>query len=221
LLLAAAFAQQCPQSSSTGPTIPSEVRTLEGQLVYHNGIRQWFELKLDKPQCEQPSIQLISEKDDWTTIEVLRGCRVKVTGKLDFAGTGYYSLDVFQAVEQIEPPSSCIRQSPFPDYSKAKPDKSIRHYRVDMYINYSPGDHPVAFRVSSAGKELKPWQAYASYLLTGGFVLYGHCADGFAVNKVFGTPEAHPSRDEMAAFDPESAAAVGKHNLHLGYTCSR
>jgi len=87
---------------------------------------------------------------------------------------------------------------------------------------------PVVFRVTSAGKELQPWQAYASYDLTGGFVLYGHCGDGFVIDKVFGTPEAHPShfdepRDpaDMAAFDPKSAAASGKKVMHLGYTCVR
>jgi hypothetical protein len=118
--------------------------------------------------------------------------------------------------------------APFPDYSKSKPDKSIRTYRVEMRVDDEPGDHPVIFRVSSAGKELRPWQAYASYYLTGGFVLYGHCGDGFVVGKVFGTPEAHPSHfdspgspEDMAAFDPESAAAAGKKNLQLGYTCIR
>jgi hypothetical protein len=97
-----------------------------------------------------------------------------------------------------------------------------------MHVNYEPGDHPIVFRVTSAGKELRPWQAYASYSLTGGFVLYGHCGDGFVVDRVFGTPEAHPghfddpqSAGDMAAFDPESASAAGKKDLQLGYTCVR
>ena len=114
-----------------------------------------------------------------------------------------------------------MKQPPFPDYSKAKPDKSIRSYRVEMAIDYEQGDHPMFFRVTSSGKELKPWQAYASYVLTGGFVLYGYCADGFAVDKAFGTPEAKPQVIDSALFDPESAAAAGKKKLHLGYTCMR
>jgi hypothetical protein len=126
-------------------------------------------------------------------------------------------------VDQIEPVGACARQSPFPAYSKAKPSSSIRGYKVDMYVNYRPGDHPIIFRASSAGRTLRPWQAYVSYSLTGGFVLYGHCGEGFVVDKVFGTPEARPSNfdDDMAAFDPESAAAAGKKDLHLGYTCVR
>ncbi len=200
---------------------------LVGRLIFHDGIRKWFELKLDEPQCGQTSVQLIRVERDWTPLEVLRGCRVRSKGALDFSPTGYYSLDTYQSVDQIEPVGTCARQSLFPDYSKAKPNKSIRGYRVDMYVNYRPGDHPIIFRASSAGRTLRPWQAYASYFLTGGFVLYGHCGEGFVVDKVFGTPEANPSHFEprtsgdMAAFDPESAAAAGKKDLHLGYTCVR
>jgi hypothetical protein len=224
-----AFAQQCPQSSATEFSKPSKSRALEGQLIYHDDIRKWFELKLSEPQCGQSSVQLIAlKKPDWTPLEILRGCRVKSTGPLDFSPTGYYSLDSYQDVTQIEPVGSCVRQPPFPDYSHAKPDKTVRGYRVEMDVDYSPGDHPIVFHVSSGGRELKPWQAYASYWLTGGFVLYGHCADGFQVDKVFGTPQANPGHftergepDDMAAFSPENAAAAGKSNLRLGYTCVR
>jgi hypothetical protein len=225
---APAFAQQCPRPGATGPSVASEVRTLEGTLVFHDDIRQWFELKLDQPQCGQTSIQLVRREGDWTPVEVLRGCRVRSQGQIDFSYTGYYSLDTYQDVDQIETVSSCAPKLPFPDYSKAKPDKSISEYRVDMHINYGPGDHPIIFRASTAGKGLRPWQAYASYTLTGGFVLYGRCGEGFVVDKVFGTPQAKPSHfDEprsladMAAFDPESAAASGKTDLRLGYTCVR
>jgi len=228
LLVTSVLAQQCPQPNATEAMIPSEARTLEGRLLFHDGIRKWFELKLDQPQCGQRSIQLVSIKDDWKPIEVLRGCRIKSKGDIDFSLTGYFSLALYQEVDQIEAVGFCPQQLPFPDYSKAKPDKSIHEYRVDMYVNYTPGDHPIIFRVSHAGKELLPWQAYASYTLTGGFVLYGHCADGFAVDKVFGTPQANPahftergSLDDRATFDPEGAAASGKKDLHLVYTCIR
>ena len=218
----AAAAQQCPQTNTSGPTVRSEARTLEGSLVFHDAIRKWFELKLGQPQCGQTSIELVPTGSDWTPLEVLRGCRVKSSGDIDFSPTGYYSLDTYQAVNNIEPIGVCTRQPLFPDLSKAKPDKLIREYRVDMYLTYEPGDHPIMFRVSSASRQLRPWQAYASYWLTGGFVLYGRCGDGFVVDRVFGTPQAKPSHfDDMAAFDPETAAATGKKDLHLGYTCVR
>ena len=161
-------------------------------------------------------------------MEKLRGCRIKARGAIDFSPTGYYSLDTYQSVNEIEPVGSCKRKPPFPDYSRAKPDKTVKAYRVEMDVDYEPGDHPFVFHVSSSGKELRPWQAYASYMLTGGFVLYAHCGKGFVVDKVFGTQEAKPShftesRDsgDMAAFDPEGAATSGKTHLHLGYTCVR
>ena len=218
-----AFAQECPRTSSTGPSIASRVRTLEGRLVFHDGIRQWFELKLDRPQCEQSSIQLVRLGENHRDLEVLRGCRVKSGGTIDFSPTGYYSLDTFQDVRRVEPVGPCSRQPDFPDYSGAKPDKRIPAYTVDMHVIYKPGDHPIVFHVVSAGRKLAPWQAYASYMLTGGYVLYGYCGDGFVADKVFGTPEAHPGYfDEgVASFDPESAAQLGTWNLHLGYTCIR
>ena len=97
-----------------------------------------------------------------------------------------------------------------------------------MHVIYSSEDHPIVFQVSSAGRMLRPWQAYASYLLTGGFVLYGRCGEGFVIDKVFGTRQANPGHfddprtpSDMAEFDPESAAQSGKADLHLGYTCIR
>lgn len=220
--------QECPQARTTGLGVPSQTRTLEGHLIYHDGIRKWFELKLDSSQCGQASIQLVPNGDDWTPLEILRGCRVRSSGSIDFSPTGYYSLDLSQAVKGIESVGACKHQPPLPDYSKEKPDVAVHNYRVDMHVDYEAGDHPIVFRVSSAGKELKPWQAYASYMLTGGFVLYGLCGEGFVVENVFGTPQASPShftepRDsgDMAMFDPEGAAAAGKKALSLGYTCVR
>lgn len=223
-----AAGKQCPQRSTTGPSTASEPRTLEGRLVYHNGIRQWFELKLDQPQCGQASIQLVRGERTWTPLQVLRGCRVRSRGSIDFSPTGYYSLDTYQTVDNIEPVGTCPRQPPLPDYSRLKPDKGIQAYRVEMEIDYEPGDHRIIFRVSSAGKDLRPWQAYASYQLTGGFVLYGLCGEDFVVDTVFGTPQGKPSHldeprtsGDAAMFDPESAAASGHRDLRLGYTCVR
>ena len=219
--------KQCPRADETGLNSISEVRTLEGTLVYHDAIRKWFELKLDTPQCGQASIELVSDDLSLRPLQVLRGCRVRSSGTIGLSPTGYYSLDTFQDVEHVESVGRCAQQLPLPDYSKAKPEKTVRGYRVDMDVDYEPGDHPIIFHVSSAGKELQPWQSYASYILTGGFVLYGLCGDGFVVDRVFGTAQANPSHFEprtsgdMATFDPESAAAAGKKNLHLGYTCVR
>jgi hypothetical protein len=221
-----ASGQECPNSSTTGPDYGSVVRTFEGKLVFHDGIRKWFELQLDQPQCGQASIELVPGNSP--KLQALRGCRVRSTGSTGFSPTGYYSLTISQMLGEIEPIGKCDLKAPLPDYSGAEPDKAVRAYRVEMHVDYERGDHPIVFHVSSSGKELQPWQAYASYLLTGGFVLYGYCGDGFLVDKVFGTPQATPqhfeephSPNDAAMFDPEGAAAFGVKDLHLGYTCVR
>jgi hypothetical protein len=222
---ASAFGQECPQSNPNGEDIRSQVRQLEGRLVYHDSIRKWFELKLDQPQCNETSIELVP---GGIQLQVLRGCRVRSTGGTGFSPTGYYSLATFQDVEKVEPVGACKLQEPLSDYSHLKPDSAIQQYRVDMHLDYEPGDHPIAFRVTSADKELQPWQAYASYYLTGDVVLYGHCGTGFVTEKVFGAHRANPShfnepRDplDMAIFYLEGASMSGIKNLHLGYTCVR
>lgn len=224
-----AYGQECRQRNDNGPDAPSQSLKLTGKLIYHDSFRQWFELKLDQPQCGQVSIELVPDQgDDWKPFQVLRGCRVVSEGPVDFSPTGYYMLDTYQSVQHIKPLGACQPKPPFPDYSKAKPNKNVRKYRVDMYIFIGgPKDYPVRVRVTSAGKELRPWQAYASYDLTGCYVFYGHCGEGFVTDTVFGTPRARPSHfdtprteDDYAMCVPEIAAHVVR-PTHLGYTCVR
>ena len=213
---------QCPSADPGGGDGGNW--TLEGRLIFHDGIRPWFELKLDQPQCGQSSIQLV-RVDDSKPLEVLRGCRTKSQGVLRFRFTGYLSLDVYQVVDQVESAGKCVRRAAFPDYSGVKPDGSLHEYRVEMHVN---GDRPIVFTVTQAGHTLRPWQAYASYWLTGGFVLYGKCGVGFVVDKVFGPSQANPghfeearSSNDMATFDLDRAAVNGKTVVDLGYTCVR
>jgi len=223
-----ASAQQCPASTSAGADSTSSVRVLRGQLIYHDDIRQWFELKLDRPACGETSIQLTRSEGSWEPLQKLRGCRVESRGKIDFSPTGYYSLDLYQDTRSVKSVGACTIRPPFADYSGVRPDRHVRSYTVDMHVDYRPGDHPVIFHVRSGHRELRPWQAYAGYWLTGGFVLYGLCGRGFVVDRVFGTPAARPlhfgdprGSGDMAEFDPETAAQSGKTDLHLGYTCIR
>jgi len=223
-----ACAQDCPQPSATGPNVASQAQTLEGQLVYHNGIRHWFELQLDAPQCGESSLQLMQiGAEDFSALAVLRGCRVRSTGTIDFSPTGYYSRNLFQDVKKIEPVGACAKQPPFPPEPDAKPDKQVQAYKVTMHVVYGDENQPIVFDVRSDGRELQPWQAYASYWLTGDLALYGKCAEGFAVGDVSGTPEADPGHFwpgeevDMATFEPEAAAQRGNSVLDLSYTCIR
>jgi hypothetical protein len=223
-----ASAQDCPSARPTGEETPSRTQTLEGRLIYHDGIRRWFELKLDRAQCGKSSVQVTGSDRSPKPLESLRGCRVKSTGEISFSPTGYYSLDLYQDAITVVPSGECVRKPPIPANPSAKPDQHVRTYRVDMHVDYRPGDHPVVFHVRSGGRELRPEQAYASYVLTGGFVLYGLCGSGFAIEKVYGTAAARPSHfleagepGDMAMFDPETAAQKGITDLHLGYSCVR
>lgn len=222
------LAQECPSASAEGDWTESVPRAITGTLVYHDDLRGWFELALDRRQCDEDSIQLIPTEAIGDALQRLRGCRVVSTGAIAFSPTGYYSLRLYQPVERIATAETCIEQPPFPDYSKARPDRSIASYRVDMHVNTSPGDHPIEFRVTHRGRELQPWQAYANYYLTGLFVLYGSCAEGYVVGDVFGAPEAKPSHfsdpgtpSDSASFAPLIAAQAGVTILDLGYTCVR
>ena len=205
---------QCPSVGTE-----AEARTLQGRLIFHDGIEEWFELKLDQPQCGEASIELYGR--DSNALAILRGCRIKSKGVLIVSARG----NIRQIVEQVESVGRCVHKAPFPDFSNVKPDSAIREYRVEMHLN---GSRPIHFRVSQAGKALRPWQAYASYLLTGGYLLYGWCADGFIVDKVFGTPEANPGHSEearnptdQAVFDLDRAAGLGRKDPDLGFTCVR
>jgi len=220
--------QQCPTENGS-----SESRTLEGKLIYHDGLRKWFELKMDRPECGQESIELLHGGGAFAPgrpagLETFGSCRVRTKGVLCGPASGYYTLDLNQSVEEIEVVGECRKHPPLPDFSNAKPDKSIRSYRVGMTIDYEQADRPISFRVTSGGKELQPWQAYASYWLTGGYVLYGYCAKGFAVDRVFGNAEATPqhfeergSPNDAALFGPDDTPGVANKKLQLGYTCMR
>jgi hypothetical protein len=223
-----ASAQQCPRTPPNGAFLASQPRALKGRVIYHDGIRQWFELRLDRPQCKQTSIQLVETGDGPGRLAALRRCHVTTYGQVTASATGYYSLDLYQAVSSIQPDRPCIRKSAFVDHSHDRPNPHVRSYTVEMHFNYTRGDHPILFDVRSGRVRLWPWQAYANYDLTGGYVLYGHCGRGFVVDRVFGTPAAHPthsddptSPDDMATYDPETAAQAGVTRLNLGYTCVR
>jgi hypothetical protein len=192
---------------------------LQGRLIFHGGIQEWFELKLDQPQCGEGSIELFEQ--DSNSLAVLRGCRIKSRGALIFSTRG----NIRQIVEQIESVGKCVRRAPFPDFSGVKPDRSVHEYLVEMRVN---GSRPIVFNVSGAGHSLRPWQVYASYFLTGGFILYGRCGEGFVVDKIFGAPEANlghfdeaQSSNDMAMFDLDKAARLGKTDSRLRFTCVR
>jgi len=220
-----ATAQSCPQNDPNGPNINSAPRTLSGKVIFHNDLRQWFELRLESPVCGETIVQLLADEKHPSltrTIEMLRGCGATVHGILGLPETGYYSAEIYQEVDEIEPAPDCKKQPPFPDYSKLKPSRSLRIYRVSMWFDYGTPDSPLHATISDGIHTLRPWQPYASYWLTGGFGLYVSCADEFSVSNFSGTPEANPWLiDEQIALDPETAAEKHVHRIEINFTCRR
>src|SRR6185437_15930777 len=101
--------QSCPVDSKDGSSKPSESRSLQGRLIYHDGLRKWFELKLDQATCGQQSIQIISNEKNRHSLEVLRGCEVRSTARIAESPTGYYSLNFFEQSPMMEPVGKCAR----------------------------------------------------------------------------------------------------------------
>jgi hypothetical protein len=206
----AAHAQACPKQGPSGPLIDSAPQTLSGRIVFHDDLRQWFELKVDVPVCGEIAVQVIADQQYeplGRAIQTMRGCKVTTHGRLGLPGTGYYSAAIYQDVDKIEAAPDCVRQAPFPDYSKLKPSPSLRIYRVSMWFDYTKPDSPLHATITDGVHAIQPWQPYASYMLTGGFVFYGYCADDFDLVSFSGTPEANPWLvDDYIALDPETAA---------------
>lgn len=213
---------ECPRQYSDGSYIDGYSRTLTGSLVFHDDLRQWLSLKLDAPVCGLQELELVhTDEMHPLKLEVFRGCHVAVTGILGLPATGYYSAELYQDVDRIEPAAGCVRKARFPDYSKLKPAPAIRSYRVAMWFNYG-SDGPLHATVTTGGRSLGPWQVYTSYFLTGEFAFYGYCADGFLMEHLAGTPAAKPWMvDNYFAMDPESAAEKNVHEIKVGFTCTR
>jgi hypothetical protein len=93
-----------------------------------------------------------------------------------------------------------------------------------MQLDYRARGGHIDVTVTSGHHALGPWQAYAGYILTGGYVFYSNCAEGFRISNLRGTPEAKPDLgilDNFAAIDPEAAAEKHIEHITLAYTCRR
>ena len=214
----------CPRQDDKAGDTASQKRLLEGKLVYHDAMRQWFELKLDKPVCGQDSIQLVPNDPGSLQFAMYDGCRVRSAAPIDFAPpTGYYNLELAQWTGTVAPVGACATKPPIDEHRNAKPDPKVSAYTVDIHVQYAIGDRPIILHVESGGKELRPWQAYTSYSLTSYHILYGYCADGFVLDRVYGPPSTQPEHfdDTTASFFPDDAGARGMTDLHLRYSCIR
>ena len=221
----AADAQQCPREDAMVFSVPSVSRVLKGRVIFHDGIRPWFGLKLDAPVCGKKEMQLILNSEDETVkaerrqlLETIRGCEATVRGKLDISATAYYSTDIFQTVEEVKPDSTCVLQHAFPDTSYAQMDTNVRSYVVTMIFDYGK-NLPVSAVVRSGSRELHPWQVYADYFLNGEEDATASCADGFRMKLLSSSRNANAQTfdNQVVTIAPET----GDRRVVLRFECKR
>jgi hypothetical protein len=214
-------AQVCPPGyGSLSKMHAKEVSSLHGKLIYHEDLWQWHELKLDNKTCDSESVEVFSGKIDEKQAHRYRNCSVTITGRLFFPNAGS-ALSLAIDADKIQPDRDC-KPHPVDDLSKVPIPKTVRDYIVTIQVDYINSHTDVKIRQSAQGTTLlTPWQAYASYYLTGGrTVIWFDCAEGFDVIKASQIPkhndEAIPSvhGDNFTEFD-------GKGLHTLTFQCQR
>jgi hypothetical protein len=58
LAAGAAEAQECPSTDKTAPVEASQQSALHGTLVFHDELRKWLGIKLDRQACGQSEIEI-------------------------------------------------------------------------------------------------------------------------------------------------------------------
>ncbi len=214
-----AVAQACPQSLEEAKASS----TLHGTLIYHNELRQWLGLKLDKETCGEEEIELVFlEAGNWRQAEALRNCQVTVIGILYYGLTGYYSAGMAISDPMVAPDVSCNPFPVKPDLATMPKKANIKRFTAQIVVDYK-GAGSVKVRVwedEQKKAELAPWEPYLSYMITGGRdVIWFHCADSFEISHIEQAPKP---KDGWFQDDPNMAGTVlpGEVNT-ITFTCER
>lgn len=224
LLPLSVFAQTCPTSADAEKGLDAaEPSTLHGELVYHDELRQWIGVKLEKPACGQEEIQLVFTEDSaWRRAESLRGCSLTVKGKIFDSPTGYYSADLAISNALLRPDSTCHPFAITPDLSKVAIPSRVAGYRVSITVDYRGKGH-VSVRVTdgpSGTTALEPWQAYAHYSLTSGAdVIWFGCQKAFRLE---GAKQQPPTGEILPGDDDAGASLQNVEGANtITYSCKR
>ncbi|MGH9689349.1 MAG: hypothetical protein ACRD5K_19975, partial [Candidatus Acidiferrales bacterium] len=202
-------AQKCPDPNS-GEAL--ENSTLQGTLQYHHDLQQWLAIKLESPACGQTQIQLVfSDTNTFRTAETLRGCVITATGKLYDIPAGYYSTAMVVLDPALKPNPSC---HPFPlqaNPAAAKIPANLTEFHASINVDYRGRPHIDVKVWQDENKQtpLKPWQAYASYLLmgVGEDVIWFSCRTGFHLKDVTQFPRPE---DGLMPQSPDTEETVFK-----------
>jgi hypothetical protein len=194
-------------------------------LRFHDEIRQWIGLDLDKTACGVGEIELFVavESPEGRRAKSLVGCHVKVTGRIYPHSTGYYSAAMAFGDPEVTPDATCHSKPIEPDYSLAPIPAKLLRYRASITADYRGNGHVrvKAWRDGTKPIPLEPWQAYVSYSFTGDrSVIYFQCAESFEVED----PRQNPPRKEGSFLGDASEAGTVLDGIGvnvLTYQCVR
>lgn len=218
-------AQQCPVENTSGLGEARESSALHGTLIFHDELRQWLGISLDRPICGQTEIQLVfSNGRAWREAEALRACAVTAIGKLYYSPTGYYSTATAVSDAIIRADPSCHPFPVKPDPSQASIPTKLMSFRARILVDFRGRGHTEVKIWSGGGRQvpMKPWQTYVNFNLTGlEDVIWFSCRRGFHIKSVVQTPKA---KDGIFLDDPNIAGTVLQ-NLNgvnvLQFICER
>lgn len=197
-------AQSCPDPDTRKPSLAAS--SLHGTLIYHDELRQWLGLRVDKSICGEGEIELtFLEPKDWRQAEALRDCEVTVIGELFYSPTGYYSATMAVTDPVVAPGVTCKPHPVKTDPALSPRKPNIKAFVAEVLVDYRDKGR-VAVRVWEGRQkksDLTPWEAYIHYELTGSHdVMWFGCADGFEIKQISQNP-----KPKNAPFQDDSSLA--------------
>jgi hypothetical protein len=194
-----AHAQFCPDEKTGAASSISELR---GTVRYHDDLRKWLSLDLERSACGLKQSQLVFSNHELARrAKSLDGCKATATGMLYFGETGYYSSTLAISVESLEPDKSCQPAPMEPDPALTRIPLDLRSYYASITVDYRGNGHLTVdvWRDATSVVRLEPWQAYVSYSLNGGAdVLYFGCREGFLWRNAAQVPKSTRSEIQGA-----------------------
>ncbi len=186
-------AQNCPPKDYEGPTDKLPVSTVYGTIRDHNDLRRWIGLQLSPAVCGQTELQLTFIHGDssasYRATEALKGCKAKVTGRIDNSPTGSYATDMFIEDGMIEPDASCHPAPEKPDPFKATIPSDLQSYQATVTLNFADTSKPMSGagrRADGKTDRLTPWEAYIDPWLNGSEdLLWVKCRGGFHLQNAY------------------------------------
>jgi hypothetical protein len=136
---------------------------------------------------------VFTKPDEWRRAESFRECTVTVSGKLYESPTGYYSADMAISGPELKPDLSCHPHPVKPDPTAARVPTDLRTFHASATVDYRGKGH-VEIKVWKDQEKqvlLEPWQAYVSFMLTGGGDLarFG-CREGYLLKNIEQVPRS-------------------------------